>query len=976
MKNNLRVKTAITMLFIAAALWPLASDAQTDERPALQPSSLREDFQHDSLGRFAAYPPAQDVGYEPSLTPTSDFDAPGGRALMRIVKPNRAGTLRFGFIRRLSLSMPVPMNDGARLAFAYRLNHAAPDDGLEIGVAGADGCRYVKRIPAGKHGWNKVEILLSGFRCANGLALKTGVGIEAVYILADLKRADPDIIYRFLIDDVTLNAARPATTAVTATRELRPARAGVHPRLYFDASDRTKLIERTRHPRLVKLWEHLQSAAKNTRATGGLAHGGEVFEMLDKEYLLPSLLGYFGAMNQARSRIAHNALVAYLKDDAEARQAAISAMLEIARWNRWEPPWFTAHGQHTYYPAGQLAAEAAFGYDLLYEHLSESERALIRRALVEKSIIPTFKEYVADDRIMANTSNWLAHTVGGALIAAAAIAGDLREDEVGGRFERYLNGLLSKFEAHLAASYLPDGSYGEGISYQEFDLETTALAFEALKRVFGVDYWRRSHVIESLAYPLYTLAQPVSASLDMGDSHPPTGRTIAPLVVQSKDPTLHWFYDRFAHVEVRDLLFFDDSVEPLSPQLPTSRIFRDKGNAVFRTGWGADDFVFLFRAGPNFNHNHADQGSFLLTAFGEPLVTEAGWSHYYNDPHYTTYFTQAIGHNTVLVDANPESQELPDTSQFPALNSYPHITSAITSEFYDAVSSDLTSVYRRRLSRYTRHIVFVKPHYFVVFDDLAVNGKPAKFDWLLHLPDRARVAASSDLAVYRGDKASLAVKAFAPGEAGIKVRDGRLPYATFSSTTPKTTPPQPAILDLQTTKPASAMQYLAALVPARTSEAARSIASQMTAIRGTGFVGLRAERGAVRDLVLFRGGAGNESIRYEDYSSDAAAWTVTQSGARLKLLAAEQARSFARAGRRLLASDMPASIAVSYGENLIEAAFDATARTTLQLFTGVNPSRVLLDGRQAAMSFNRAEAMVSLSIPAGRHQLKIELHRQ
>src|SRR5436309_590449 len=85
-----------------------------------------------------------------------------------------------------------------------------------------------------------------------------------------------------------------------------------------------------------------------------------------------------------------------------------------------QAPAFTAHGQHTYYPAGQLAAEVAFGYDLLYDQLSEAERSLIRRALIEKSIIPTFKEYVADNRLMANTSNWIAHTVGGAIIAAVA----------------------------------------------------------------------------------------------------------------------------------------------------------------------------------------------------------------------------------------------------------------------------------------------------------------------------------------------------------------------------------------------------------------------------------------------------------------------------------------------------------------------------------------------------------------------------
>jgi hypothetical protein len=44
-----------------------------------QPYSLREDFQHEGLGQWASYPPAQDIGYEPSLSPTRDYGAPDGR---------------------------------------------------------------------------------------------------------------------------------------------------------------------------------------------------------------------------------------------------------------------------------------------------------------------------------------------------------------------------------------------------------------------------------------------------------------------------------------------------------------------------------------------------------------------------------------------------------------------------------------------------------------------------------------------------------------------------------------------------------------------------------------------------------------------------------------------------------------------------------------------------------------------------------
>ena len=1035
---------------------------------------MRDDFQADSLSQWASYPPVQDVGYDPSLSPTSDYDAPGGRALMRVVQPTRVGALRFGFIKHVRMVVA----DAARLSFSYQVRTPAPNEQLEIGLACANGHRYIARVPARANEWSKAEIPLTDLHAEDGGAPAAGLGIEAVYLIANLAHADPDITYRFVIDNVALAAARDARFDVRAPEALEiepwaalnstvgyrlgetisikaaaparlasaeciiktqdnrvvtiqplydngahgderagdgvwsnnslytlrpsdptgvwtaqlqgmtsdghiinttarfiihPTRVSNHPRLLFGASERETLIARTRNPKLAALWAKLQKDARTTRESGNLADGGAVFERLDAVHLLPTLPGYFDVLSRARARISSNAFDAYLTGDREARTAAKSAMLDVARWKTWAPPWFEAHGQHTYYPAGELAFDMAFAYDLLYDDLSDAERMMVRRALIEQAIIPAYKEYVVDDRVMANTSNWIAHSVCGALFAAAAIAGDGAASESDGRLELYVNGLLQKLEAHLSASYLPNGSYGEGISYQEFDLESLAPALVALQRVYGVDYWSHSNVLESLAYPLYTLAQPVSESLDMGDSHPPTGRTIAPLVVKSKDQTLHWYYNQFEHSSIIDFIFFDDSVAPRPPELPPSRIFKEKGNAVFRTGWGRDDAVLLYRAGPTFNHNHADQGSFLLTAFGENLVSEAGWSDYYKDPYYATYFTQAVGHNTVLVNGNPESQVIADTRQFAALDSHPRITDAITSDFYDALESELSSVYAGLLARFTRRIVFVKPYYFVIYDDLVANAKPARFDWLLHLSDRARIKTSPGLALYAGDKAALAVRTLlAPTDTELHVRDGHIPYPVFASGTPKTVPPQPDFLDLSTTEPLNAAQFLIALIPAKTVAGALLLSSSMSEVRGKDCVGLRAERAAEHDLVMFRARNVNGEVSYGDWMADAAAWTVTQDGDRVKILAAQSALSLKRAGCTLFASDRPLSLAANYEASAIDVRLSAAQPTKLQLFVGATQINVRLDERELApQSMRYTDGMLALTIPAGQHRLMI-----
>src|SRR5688572_23621773 len=100
---RLTKRVALSLLVCISAtcmLFKIGASQTLPSKPVLnQPYTLREDFHGDSLGQFASYPPAQDVGYEPSLAPTAKFDAPGGRSLMRVLKPNLPGPLRFGFIR-------------------------------------------------------------------------------------------------------------------------------------------------------------------------------------------------------------------------------------------------------------------------------------------------------------------------------------------------------------------------------------------------------------------------------------------------------------------------------------------------------------------------------------------------------------------------------------------------------------------------------------------------------------------------------------------------------------------------------------------------------------------------------------------------------------------------------------------------------------------------------------------------------------
>src|SRR5919199_558898 len=178
-KRPPRLLVVLALSLVAA----VEARAQTANTHLSQPFTMRDDFQGDGLGQWASYPPVQDIGYDPSLSPTKEWDAPGGRALMRVARPTRAGGLRFGFIKKVVMSAGA----GSRLSFAYRLNvNAAPDGAIEIGLAGGDGRRYLARVQARANMWATVELPLRDLRDAAGRPPPPGAGGAAIYLVSEV----------------------------------------------------------------------------------------------------------------------------------------------------------------------------------------------------------------------------------------------------------------------------------------------------------------------------------------------------------------------------------------------------------------------------------------------------------------------------------------------------------------------------------------------------------------------------------------------------------------------------------------------------------------------------------------------------------------------------------------------------------------------------------------------------------------------
>jgi hypothetical protein len=168
-----------------------------------------------------------------------------------------------------------------------------------------------------------------------------------------------------------------------------------------------------------------------------------------------------------------------------------------------------------------------------------------------------------------------------------------------------------------------------------------------------------------------------------------------------------------------------DALEALDPGPPATapaRLFAEGGYAVIRSGWDTRAHQLIFDAGPlgggrSVGHGHADLLSIQVSAFGAPYLVDPGTYCYTRDSEWRAYFRGTIAHSTVVVDgigqAAPAGPFKWDSRPRARVRRW------LSTEAFDFVDAEHDAY--RRLSDpvlHRRRVLFVKPRYWVVVDDL------------------------------------------------------------------------------------------------------------------------------------------------------------------------------------------------------------------------------------------------------------------
>lgn len=156
-------------------------------------------------------------------------------------------------------------------------------------------------------------------------------------------------------------------------------------------------------------------------------------------------------------------------DERYARRA-LDEMRAAAAFPDWNPGHFL--------DTAELCAAFAIGYDWLHDWLAPEDRALLRRAIVEKGFAPGRVHHA---RQAARVNNWNPVCNGGLVLAALAIAED--EPEAAREFL----GLMENTIMKALAYYAPDGAWYEGPGYWKYGTTYLVMLLDALDTALGND---------------------------------------------------------------------------------------------------------------------------------------------------------------------------------------------------------------------------------------------------------------------------------------------------------------------------------------------------------------------------------------------------------------------------------------------------------------------------------------------------------
>lgn len=163
-----------------------------------------------------------------------------------------------------------------------------------------------------------------------------------------------------------------------------------------------------------------------------------------------------------------------------------------------------------------------------------------------------------------------------------------------------------------------------------------------------------------------------------------------------------------------------------APPSPISRTFPDSGLVTMRNAWSRRAKFLAFDAGPQgmktSGHGHADSLSILCGANGVEWIVDPGTYVYSASRPWRDFFRSTPAHNTIAVDGFDQAVRV-DLFKWRKLPQV-CLEQSISNSYLDfAVGSHNGYSRLEEPVLHRRNVIFVKPHYWIISDELTGQGQ-------------------------------------------------------------------------------------------------------------------------------------------------------------------------------------------------------------------------------------------------------------
>lgn len=417
-----------------------------------------------------------------------------------------------------------------------------------------------------------------------------------------------------------------------------------------------------------------------------------------------------------------------LTGDEKYGRYSIDCLLEASTWD--------INGVTSYETQDQIHREFAFwtavAYDWDYSMMTDSEKEAVLKMISDRTEV---MEYLLES-LKKSPYDSHGYTAYGYIgVVALATVGNIPKAET------WLEKTIIGFSALTPVWGYEDG-WSQGVAYWSYDPPSVDwfmpfLAATGYANLYGLAYSQNQ-------YLYYMYNNPPGSWGGFGDE---SGRTLhdsACLKISSydsyftKNPVTRWLAEQYGYVPGLskslnwfDYLIADDDTKPEEPvTYQLSHEFQDIGwVSMMDSIKDKDRIKLMFKSSPfgSYNHSHPDQNSFLLEAYGQPLLVNSGYYDSYHSAHDSGFTRRTGAHNCVTI-ADSIGQRDDDFS------AKGHLTGYLTQQDFDLASGNATEAYKGEIGNFERNIIYIRPDIFVIVDDLkaAEKNKTSQFEWWLN----------------------------------------------------------------------------------------------------------------------------------------------------------------------------------------------------------------------------------------------------